>query len=461
MGDEKIYRLIDLVKQLDRDKSTLIRWEAEGKIPKAKRDIRGWRYYTPEDFASVVRFVETEINVPSAAKSSKSPEAPARARSGIRDDAAGSRDQFGELDAARRITGIASQESAAPSAIPGERDFPKSELEATEIPAAGWREVLAASVASFGITFAITTAVLGYSTIPGERVGWFLGSEPIGAAMVREEISTGGVSVAQQFGAVAHSAVALLGQGILIAVGEATDGTYAVIERTMRSMTRMGSGIIRFADSGAMPWEFAHRWRVVREWFDGAARLGGTLARMAAADLFGIYRGATDEVRELAAVFRWRIAEAQHFTGERGNAITAAIEDSLGSWNRRIADVALDVTDYAAQFEAVREEGGERPFPPMPGAQSGVPTGEPAEEARADVSVLFGTGILPESAVSGFVADGRIAAASKVFLAVHAVHTESLRVVRVEPASGFWVAADAARALPIGFDYVMFTPRPD
>lgn len=62
MTEKKIYRLIDLVRRLDRDKSTLIRWEAEGRIPGAKRDVRGWRYYTPEDFHSLVQFVETEIN---------------------------------------------------------------------------------------------------------------------------------------------------------------------------------------------------------------------------------------------------------------------------------------------------------------------------------------------------------------------------------------------------------------
>src|SRR3989344_3305547 len=63
MGDEPIYRLIDLVRRLDRDKSTLIRWEAEGKISKAKRDTHGWRYYTPDDFDFIVRTVEADVSL--------------------------------------------------------------------------------------------------------------------------------------------------------------------------------------------------------------------------------------------------------------------------------------------------------------------------------------------------------------------------------------------------------------
>lgn len=60
-GNKKIYRLVDLARRLDRDKTTLLRWEAEGKIPKARRDTRGWRYYTPEDFTLIVRLVEEQF----------------------------------------------------------------------------------------------------------------------------------------------------------------------------------------------------------------------------------------------------------------------------------------------------------------------------------------------------------------------------------------------------------------
>ena len=56
--NKKIYRLVDLAKKLDRDKTTLLRWEALGKIPKARRDTRGWRYYTPDDFDLIVKTVK-------------------------------------------------------------------------------------------------------------------------------------------------------------------------------------------------------------------------------------------------------------------------------------------------------------------------------------------------------------------------------------------------------------------
>ena len=43
---EKRYRLIDIARQIDHDKSTIIRWEDLGLIPMAKRDGRGSRYYS-------------------------------------------------------------------------------------------------------------------------------------------------------------------------------------------------------------------------------------------------------------------------------------------------------------------------------------------------------------------------------------------------------------------------------
>lgn len=52
------YRLNDIMREVDRDKSTLLRWEKEGLIPKAKRDNRGWRFYTGEDFQEIIRLIE-------------------------------------------------------------------------------------------------------------------------------------------------------------------------------------------------------------------------------------------------------------------------------------------------------------------------------------------------------------------------------------------------------------------
>jgi hypothetical protein len=54
---QRKYRLIDIARQIDRDKSTLIRWEEMGLIPTAARDSRGWRYYTEEQVKEIVRRV--------------------------------------------------------------------------------------------------------------------------------------------------------------------------------------------------------------------------------------------------------------------------------------------------------------------------------------------------------------------------------------------------------------------
>ena len=51
---EKKYRLKDIEVKVDRDKTTLIRWEKSGLIPTAKRDSRGWRYYTKEQVGQIV-----------------------------------------------------------------------------------------------------------------------------------------------------------------------------------------------------------------------------------------------------------------------------------------------------------------------------------------------------------------------------------------------------------------------
>jgi DNA-binding transcriptional MerR regulator len=50
----KKYHLKDIQEKIDRDKTTLIRWEKEGLIPEAKRDSRGWRYYTHHEVTDIV-----------------------------------------------------------------------------------------------------------------------------------------------------------------------------------------------------------------------------------------------------------------------------------------------------------------------------------------------------------------------------------------------------------------------
>jgi DNA-binding transcriptional MerR regulator len=44
-----IYRVKEVTKILDRDRTTIFRWEREGRIPAPGRDSRGWRIYTDVD----------------------------------------------------------------------------------------------------------------------------------------------------------------------------------------------------------------------------------------------------------------------------------------------------------------------------------------------------------------------------------------------------------------------------
>jgi DNA-binding transcriptional MerR regulator len=52
------YRLNDILREIDRNKTTVIRWEELGLIPKAQRDSRGWRYYTKEQVEEIIGVVK-------------------------------------------------------------------------------------------------------------------------------------------------------------------------------------------------------------------------------------------------------------------------------------------------------------------------------------------------------------------------------------------------------------------
>jgi DNA-binding transcriptional MerR regulator len=54
----RIYKINELAKKLDRIPLTIKRWEASGVIPKARRDSRGWRYYTEDDVKEIIRIVK-------------------------------------------------------------------------------------------------------------------------------------------------------------------------------------------------------------------------------------------------------------------------------------------------------------------------------------------------------------------------------------------------------------------
>lgn len=52
------YYLNEILKRIDRNKTTFIRWEEMGLVPKAKRDSRGWRYYTEEEVERIVNLIK-------------------------------------------------------------------------------------------------------------------------------------------------------------------------------------------------------------------------------------------------------------------------------------------------------------------------------------------------------------------------------------------------------------------
>jgi len=55
------YRVKDIEKLIDRDKTTLFRWEKEGKIVPPQRDSRGWRLYTEEDVEKMKQLISFNV----------------------------------------------------------------------------------------------------------------------------------------------------------------------------------------------------------------------------------------------------------------------------------------------------------------------------------------------------------------------------------------------------------------
>ena len=57
MSKERYY-LNEILKKIDRNKTTFIRWEMAGLVPRAKRDSRDWRYYTEEEAQSIIKAIK-------------------------------------------------------------------------------------------------------------------------------------------------------------------------------------------------------------------------------------------------------------------------------------------------------------------------------------------------------------------------------------------------------------------
>lgn len=57
MNKKEIYYVKDISRLIDRDKSTIFRWEKEGRINSPQRDSRGWRIYNEYDLEKMKRVV--------------------------------------------------------------------------------------------------------------------------------------------------------------------------------------------------------------------------------------------------------------------------------------------------------------------------------------------------------------------------------------------------------------------
>ena len=51
--------ITDVAERIGVTTKTLIRWEKSGKIRKPKRDWKGWRFYSEDDFTDIQKFVST------------------------------------------------------------------------------------------------------------------------------------------------------------------------------------------------------------------------------------------------------------------------------------------------------------------------------------------------------------------------------------------------------------------
>ena len=50
--------ITEAAQQIGVTSKTIMRWEKSGKVKKAKRDWRGWRFYTAEDLKALKNFKE-------------------------------------------------------------------------------------------------------------------------------------------------------------------------------------------------------------------------------------------------------------------------------------------------------------------------------------------------------------------------------------------------------------------
>lgn len=473
-GDEKIYRLIDLVKRLDRDKSTFLRWEAAGKIPRAKRDVRGWRYYTPDDFATVVRLAEIEGNLPSSiAPDALQSEHPAildlRAIPSVAGDgSAVARDEATvEPLTPESVIGIGVQRSVPPVATmkdDGEYSDSNAVGAAQQSGAFG---ALAAGLASFGIAFLVTTAALDDSSMRREFVQGSsrdgLGSvvteraavaEPAAADVSRAdllpELREWSIAAQRHFRSAAYVAIEMLGRDILAITGETSDLARSLGSRATRSVVLIGDSAITAAGEFGQTFAvFAGNRITAPKLLHESVRRSAGIRRAASNDLATIPRGATEEIGELIAASSRELGEAGRSMGEYGAAAGAAAVDALGGWHRVVADVAEEMSAWP--------EVTTQTLLAAFGMRADIAP-KSADAASNDALISIGSGVFPESTAMNFVTDDRIRTASRVLLLASAAHQDTFTVVRIEPGRGFWLAAAALPMTPIEFEYAIVTP---
>jgi len=61
MKNSKTYKINELAKQLEVSIQTIKNYESSGILPKARRDKKGWRFYTQEDIIKIKAFYQEEI----------------------------------------------------------------------------------------------------------------------------------------------------------------------------------------------------------------------------------------------------------------------------------------------------------------------------------------------------------------------------------------------------------------
>ena len=59
---QAILNVSQAARELERSERWLRDAERKGKIPKARRDLNGWRVYTPEDIARLRKLITGRVN---------------------------------------------------------------------------------------------------------------------------------------------------------------------------------------------------------------------------------------------------------------------------------------------------------------------------------------------------------------------------------------------------------------